>query len=59
MSNCYRLTGLALALLLVGGCRATESEMLGGPVTGYNHTSAAINGFTVNGAGGPRIGHLW
>lgn len=30
--------------------------MLGGPVEGYNHTSAAINRFTVNGAGGPNIG---
>ncbi len=56
MSRHYCCTGLMLALLLVGGCRATESEMLGGPVTGYNHTSAAINRFTVNGAGGPRIG---
>jgi hypothetical protein len=54
--NRHRLTGLLLALLLVGGCRATESEMLGGPVEGYNHTSAAINRFTVNGAGGPNIG---
>ncbi|WP_341780736.1 DUF3304 domain-containing protein [Ectopseudomonas mendocina] len=30
--------------------------MLGAPVEGYNHTSAAINRFTVNGAGGPNIG---
>jgi hypothetical protein len=54
--NSHRLTGLLLALLLVGGCRATESELLGAEVEGYNHTSAAINRFTVNGAGGPNIG---
>jgi hypothetical protein len=54
--NGYRLTGLVLALLLVGGCRATESELLGAEIEGYNHTSAAINRFTVNGAGGPNIG---
>ncbi|WP_339409159.1 DUF3304 domain-containing protein [Pseudomonas sp. EA_35y_Pfl2_R5] len=52
----YRLSILLLSLLLVSGCMAKESEMLGGPVEGYNHTSAAINRFTVNGAGGPRIG---
>ncbi|MDG3790399.1 DUF3304 domain-containing protein [Pseudomonas aeruginosa] len=26
------------------------------PIGGYNHTSAAINKFSVNGAGGPNIG---
>nr|WP_258538584.1 MULTISPECIES: DUF3304 domain-containing protein [Pseudomonas] len=30
--------------------------MLSAPVTGYNHTSAAINRFSVNGAGGPNLG---
>lgn len=52
----YRLPGLLLTLLLVSGCMAKESEMLGAPVEGYNHTSVAINRFTVNGAGGPNIG---
>ena len=52
----YRLPGLLLGLLLVSGCMAKESEMLGAPVMGYNHTSAAINRFTVNGAGGPNLG---
>ncbi|WP_431021656.1 DUF3304 domain-containing protein [Ectopseudomonas guguanensis] len=52
----YPLAGLSLALVLVSGCMAKESEMLGAPVEGYNHTSAAINRFTVNGAGGPNIG---
>jgi hypothetical protein len=56
MSRHYCCTGLVLALLLVGGCRATESERLGAEVEGYNHTSAAINRFTVNGAGGPNLG---
>ncbi|WP_410017180.1 DUF3304 domain-containing protein [Pseudomonas sp. 5P_3.1_Bac2] len=45
-----------LSVLFLSGCMAKESEMLGGPVEGYNHTSAAINRFTVNGAGGPNIG---
>lgn len=49
------LSSLLVASLL-SGCMAKESKMLGGPVEGYNHTSAAINRFTVNGAGGPRIG---
>ncbi|WP_256585112.1 MULTISPECIES: DUF3304 domain-containing protein [unclassified Pseudomonas] len=40
---------------MVGGC-STRSEMLGAPVTGYNHTSAVINWFSVNGAGGPNLG---
>ncbi|HCF1493491.1 TPA: DUF3304 domain-containing protein, partial [Pseudomonas aeruginosa] len=31
-------------------------EVLSAPVMGYNHTSAAINEFTVNGAGGPNLG---
>ena len=52
----YRLSGLLLSLLLVSGCMAKESEMLGAPVEGINHTSAAINRFTVNGAGGPNLG---
>ncbi|WP_256577673.1 DUF3304 domain-containing protein [Pseudomonas sp. NFIX28] len=30
--------------------------MLSAPVTGYNHTSATINSFTINGAGGPNLG---
>ena len=54
--NSYRLTGLVLALLLVGGCRGADSDLLGAEVEGYNHTSAAINRFTVNGAGGPNLG---
>lgn len=48
--------GIVLVALLQTGCVSKESEMLGAPVEGYNHTSAAINRFTVNGAGGPNIG---
>lgn len=48
--------GTVLVALLQTGCVSKESEMLGAPVEGYNHTSAAINRFTVNGAGGPNIG---
>ncbi len=52
----YPFAALPLTLLLISGCMARESEMLGAPVEGYNHTSAAINRFTVNGAGDPNIG---
>jgi len=45
-----------LAVSLLNGCMAKESEMLGAEITGINHTSAAINRFTVNGAGGPNLG---
>lgn len=46
------VAGAVLVALLLTGCVSKESEMLGAPVEGYNHTSAAINRFTVNGAGG-------
>ncbi|PMZ01956.1 hypothetical protein C1Y08_22900 [Pseudomonas sp. FW306-02-F02-AA] len=47
-----------VGVLMLSACQA-ESKMLSAPVTGYNHTSAAINRFTVNGAGGPNLGpHL-
>ncbi|ARI02937.1 Tli1 [Pseudomonas aeruginosa PAK] len=41
--------------LLAAGCQSGP-DMLAAPVMGYNHTSAAINWFSVNGAGGPRLG---
>lgn len=47
--------GAICALLLVG-CSPAKPKMLAAPVTGYNHTSAAINSFSVNGAGGSNIG---
>ena len=50
------LFALLAGTLLLAGCSVREPEMLPAPVEGYNHTSAAINHFTVNGAGGPNIG---
>lgn len=46
---------LCMGLLGLSGCH-TGPEMVSAPVEGYNHTSANINRFTVNGAGGPNIG---
>ncbi|MFG9883353.1 DUF3304 domain-containing protein [Pseudomonas aeruginosa] len=40
--------------LLAAGCQSGP-DMLAAPVMGSNHTSAAINWFSVNGAGGPRL----
>ncbi|MFN3771458.1 MAG: DUF3304 domain-containing protein [Ectopseudomonas guguanensis] len=51
-----RVLPCLLVTSLLSGCMSRESEMLGAPVEGYNHTSAAINLFTVNGAGGPNLG---
>lgn len=54
-----RLAGSAMALSLLTGCASKLPENLPTPIEGYNHTSAAINGFTVNSGGGPNIGpHL-
>ncbi len=47
---------LLVSLLTLGACSSAPSKMLGASVTGYNHTSAAINRFSVNGAGGPNLG---
>ena len=44
------VSGLALQ-----GCAEPKPKMLGAPIEGYSHTSAAINWFTVNGGGGPNI----
>ncbi|VVQ34648.1 hypothetical protein PS943_03901 [Pseudomonas fluorescens] len=51
----WRVRGWFLMVLVgVSGCRAGP-EMVGAPVTGYNHTSAEIIRFSINGAGGPEI----
>lgn len=42
---------LCVSLVSLYGCH-TAPEMVSTPVTGFNHTSAAINRFSVNGAGG-------
>lgn len=45
---------LVCSLLSVSACNAGP-EMVSAPVKGFNHTSAEITRFTINGAGGPRI----
>jgi len=57
LRNCgYRSYGglLCVSLLGLSGCH-THPEMVSVSVTGYNHTSAEIIRFSINGAGGPRI----
>jgi hypothetical protein len=44
----------ALTLLTLAAC-SSPPERLGAPIEGYSHTSAAINRFSVNGAGGPNL----
>ena len=44
------VSGLALQ-----GCTEPKPKMLGAPIEGYSHTSAAINRFSVNGNGGPNL----
>ncbi|WP_253911876.1 DUF3304 domain-containing protein [Pseudomonas sp. CVAP len=41
-------------MLGLSACHAGP-ELVSAPVTGYNHTSAEITRFSINGAGGPRI----
>jgi hypothetical protein len=45
---------MLMALVGLNGCYAGP-EMVSAPVTGYNHTSAEIMRFSINGAGGPEI----
>lgn len=45
---------LAFSMLCISACNAGP-EMVSAPITGYNHTSAEIIRFSINGAGGPRI----
>ena len=42
-------------LLVLGGCSPGTPEYLAGNLNGFNHTAAAINYFSVNGAGGRNI----
>ena len=46
---------LAITYLALQGCTPPKPVRLGAPIEGYSHTSAAINRFSVNGAGGPNI----
>ncbi|EJB8384133.1 DUF3304 domain-containing protein [Pseudomonas aeruginosa] len=50
-----RLIFLMAGFLFLHACQAGP-DMVSTPIGGYNHTSAAINKFSVNGAGGPNIG---
>jgi len=45
---------LVFSMLSVSACNAGP-EMVSAPITGYNHTSAEIIRFSINGAGGPSI----
>jgi hypothetical protein len=56
MRSVSRIALLLLGLLVLNACSSNRPEMLGASVSGYNHTPAAINWFSVNGAGGPNIG---
>lgn len=47
--------GVLFSLMLLG-CVESRPTMLGASISGVNHTSAAINHFSVNGGGGPNIG---
>ena len=38
------------------GCMPAQTSLIGTPIEGYNHTSAAIHHFSVNRNGGPGIG---
>ncbi|WP_100943860.1 DUF3304 domain-containing protein [Pseudomonas sp. 20S_6.2_Bac1] len=50
--------GLSAVLLVLAlpGCSKEVPKILGAPIEGINHTSAAINHFQVNGNGGPNVG---
>ncbi|WP_161461537.1 DUF3304 domain-containing protein [Pseudomonas syringae] len=50
---CQWIGGFLLAVL--AGCSVGESTFLAGNLNGVNHTSAAINNFSVNGYGGANI----
>lgn len=43
-----------MAILILAGCNS-RPERVGAPIEGYNHTSAAINSYSVNGSGGPNL----
>ncbi|MFV3015285.1 DUF3304 domain-containing protein [Pseudomonas sp. KHB2.9] len=53
-STMYQWVG-GCFLVLLAGCSVGESKFLAGNLNGVNHTSAAINYFSVNGYGGANI----
>ena len=57
MRSSWLVRGWVLGgVVMLSGCSSAPSKMLAAPVTGYNHTSSAINRFTVNGASGANVG---
>ncbi|MEB0094444.1 DUF3304 domain-containing protein [Pseudomonas sp. CCI4.2] len=50
------LVAAVLACIALQACSKAPPDRLGAPIEGYNHTSAGINHFDVNGNGGPNIG---
>ncbi|WP_072450528.1 MULTISPECIES: DUF3304 domain-containing protein [Pseudomonas] len=44
-----------ISCIAVQGCAEPKTRVLGAPIEGFSHTSAAINRFSVNGSGGPNI----
>ncbi|MVW73973.1 DUF3304 domain-containing protein [Pseudomonas xionganensis] len=54
-SRWVALFALLLGSLTITACTAQTPQRLGAPIEGYNHTSAAINHFSVNGSGGANI----
>ncbi|MVW73971.1 DUF3304 domain-containing protein [Pseudomonas xionganensis] len=55
-SRWVALLALLLGSLTISACTAQTPQRLGAPIEDYNHTSAAINHFSVNGSGGANIG---
>lgn len=49
------LIALLIGFLFLQACQAGP-DMVSTPIGGYKHTSAAINRFSVNGAGGLNLG---
>ncbi|MEB0094441.1 DUF3304 domain-containing protein [Pseudomonas sp. CCI1.2] len=52
----FQPVAFALITVALQACSKAPPDRLGAPIEGYNHTSAAINHFDVNGNGGPNIG---
>ncbi|MPQ71093.1 DUF3304 domain-containing protein [Pseudomonas sp. MWU12-2323] len=53
--KCLQLFAL-LWVFALPGCSKEIPKILGAPIEGINHTSAAINHFQVNGSGGSNLG---
>ncbi|MCE4053049.1 DUF3304 domain-containing protein [Pseudomonas sp. Au-Pse12] len=49
------LARVLVSALALQGCAGQTADIIGLPIEGFSHTSAAINRFSVNGNGGPNI----